>query len=253
MHYKLKNYAAMIEQYQKAVEIEPQQKLARFNLGVAFINQEQYFEAFEQFKAITEIDPGDSEALALMGQTLERAVEQQTSLGAAKYTAEEYLEAKIAFEKVLSADPKNKIANEYLVKVNEAIDSNFTQLITNAKAFLKKKKQEDAAEALEKALALKPTDEEALALRKQTKANIGKLVARYLSAGDRAFKRGDYETANREWTKASAFRQGQAKAKANLAKLSKLTSASLKKSLGAAKAALKKKDYVAARNAFRPA
>lgn len=253
MQYRLKNYAAMIEQYQKAVEIEPQQKLARFNLGVAFINQEQYFEAYEQFKAITEIDPGDSEALALMGQTIERAVEQQLSLGAAKYTAEEYLDARTAFTKVLTADPKNKIANEYLDKVNKAIDSNFADLIKQAKADLKKKRQEDAAEALEKALALKPDDPEATDLRKHTKANIGKLVGRYLSAGNTAFKRRDYDTAEREWNKAAEFRQGRTKAKASLAKLHKITGNQFKKDLSSAKAALKKHDYVNARNAFRRA
>lgn len=253
MQFRLKNYAAMIEQYQKAVEIDPQQKLARFNLGVAFINQEQYYEAFEQFRAITQIDPGDSEALALMGQTLERAVDQQLSLGAAKYTAEEYLEAKAAFQKVLSADPRNKIASEYLDKVNKAIDSNFDEYIASSKNFLKAKKQEDAAEALEKALTLKPDDPEAVELRKQTKANIGKLVARYLSTGDKAFKRGDYETAEREWTKAARFGQGKAKARANLSKLSKLTGASLKRHLSAAKAAQAKKDLVGARDAYRRA
>jgi tetratricopeptide (TPR) repeat protein len=253
MQYKLKNYAAMIEQYQKAVEIDPKQKLARFNLGVAFINQEQYFEAYEQFKAITEIDPGDSESLALTGQTLEKAVDQQLSLGAAKYTAEEYLDAKTAFQKVLSADPKNKTANEYLEKVDKALEDSFTQLMTQAKAALKKKKAEDAAEALEKALALKPDNEEAKTLRSKTKANISKLVGRYLKAGDSAFKHGDYETAEKAWKQASQFREGKKKAEASLAKLQKRTAGQLKSSLSKAKAALKKKDYVSARSAYRTA
>jgi tetratricopeptide (TPR) repeat protein len=253
MQYKLKNYAAMIEQYQKAVEIDPKQKLARFNLGVAYINQEQYFEAYEQFKAITTLDSGDSEALALMGQTLERAVDQQLSLGAAKYTAEEYLEAKQAFEKVLSADPKNKTANEFLGKVNKALEESFATYMAQAKAALKKKKQEDAAEALERALSLKPDDPDAMEMRKKTKANISKLVGRYLSTGNSAFKHGDYETAEKSWRQAMNFREGKAKAEAALAKLQKLTAGQLKSSLSKAKTAMKKKDFVAARNAYRAA
>jgi tetratricopeptide (TPR) repeat protein len=253
MQYKLRNYAAMIEQYQKAVEIEPQQKLARFNLGVAYINQEQYYEAYEQFNAITQIDPGDSEALALMGQTLERAVDQQLSQGAAHYAAEEYIEARTAFQKVLAADKRNKTANEYLERVEKAIDSNFNALMKKAADALKRKRQEDAAEALERALALKPDSEEAKEMRKKANADIGKLVARYLASGDRAYSRGDLETAQREWERAAAFRQGKAKAQANLAKLRKRTSADLQKNLNAAKAALAKKDLVGARNAYRRA
>jgi tetratricopeptide (TPR) repeat protein len=253
MYYRVKNYAAMIEQYQKAVSIDPKQKLARFNLGVAYINQEQYFEAYEQFKAITEIDPGDSEALALMGQTLERAVDQQLSLGTAKYTAEEYLEAKAAFEKVLSADPRNKTAKDYLAKTEKAIETNFAAFMAEAQTALKKRRQEDAAEALEKALALKPEDPEAKTLRSKTKADIGKLVARYLRAGDIAFKRGDYENAEREWTRAAQFRQGRAKATSKLAQLTKRASAEYNQAIRSAKDALKRKNYLAARNAYRKA
>lgn len=253
MYYNLKNYAAMIEQYKAAVEIDPQQKLARFNLGVAYINQEQYFEAYDQFKAITVIDAGDSEALALMGQTLQRAVDQQLSEGASKYTAEEYPDAKAAFEKVLTMDPKNKTANDYLAKVDAALEKAFQALITQAKSNLKQKKQEDAAEALEKALTLKPDDKEATELRKKTKANISKLVARYLKTADNAYKAGNYELAERGWKQAASFREGKKKAEAGLAKLNKKVGTELGAALKKAKASLKKKDLLAARNAFRAA
>lgn len=253
MHYKLRNYAAMIEQYQKAVEIDPSQKLARFNLGVAYINQEQYFEAYEQFKAISEADRRDSEALALMGQTLERAVDQQLSLGAAKFTAEEYAEALAAFEKVLSVDPRNKIALDYQARAQKAVDTEFKKAMDQAKAAIQAKRQEDAALFLEKALSLKPGNAEAEDLRKRTRADIGKLVQRYLTAGERAFARGDFETAEREWTRARGFAQGRAKANANLAKLRERSKAELKRSLTAAKGAMQRKDYVAARNAYRAA
>jgi tetratricopeptide (TPR) repeat protein len=253
MQYNLKNYAAMIEQYKAAVEIDPQQKLARFNLGVAYINQEQFYEAYDQFKAITEIDPGDSEALALMGQTLQRAVDQQLSEGAAKYTAEEFPDAKAAFEKVLVMDPKNKTANDYLGRVDEALEKAFQAHIAKAKGFLKQKKQEDAAEALEKALTLKPDDQEAQDLRKKTKANISKLVARYLKGADNAFKAGNYEAAERGWKQAAAFREGKKKAELGLAKLQKKVGGELSAALKKAKASLKKKDLVGARNAYRAA
>jgi tetratricopeptide (TPR) repeat protein len=253
MYYNVKNYAAMIEQYKAAVEIDPDQKLARFNLGVAYINQELYSDAFGQFKAIADKDPSDSEALALMGQTLDRAIDQTLAAGTGKFTAEQYAGAKADFEQVLSMDPKNKTAGEYLAKTDKEIEKLFGQHMAQAKKFLKAKKSEDAAEALEKALALKPDDEDAKALRSQTKANIGKLVARYIAAGEKAYKRQDFEAAETEWTKAAVFSEGKKKAGALLAKLRARTTTALSGSLKTAKAALKAKELVKARNAFRAA
>jgi tetratricopeptide (TPR) repeat protein len=253
VYFNLKDYASMIEQYKKAVELDPKQKLARFNLGVAYINQEQFFEAWQQFKAISELDPSDSEALALMGQELENAVNQKLTLGTAKYTAEEYPDAKDAFQAVLTMDPKNGQAKDYLAKVEEQVEKGYAADMKAAKAALKAKKQEDAAEDLEKALALKPDDAEALALKEQTHANISKLVKRALAAGDAAFKAHDYEGAEAAWNRASAFKEGKAKAQLALAKLHKLTNSEVGSQLRKAKAALREKKYVDARNAFKAA
>jgi tetratricopeptide (TPR) repeat protein len=251
MYYNQKKYSDMIEQYKKAVEIDPKQKLARFNLGVAYINQEQFAEAFDQFKAITEIDPSDSEALALMGQTLERAVDQLLAQGTGKFTAENYVDAKVDFARVLELDPKNKTAHEYLDKTQTAIDKNFSTEMAKAKKALKAKKAEDAAEALEKALAMKPDDEEAKTLHSKTNFNIGKLVDRYLHKGDADFKRGDYEGAEREWKHAESFTKGKEKARVKLAKLAKLTTTEVAKAMKKAKAAEKSKNLVGMRNAYR--
>ena len=253
MYYNEKNFAAMIDEYKKAVEIDPNQKLSRFNLGVAYINQEQYAEAYDQFKAITDIDKNDSESLVLMGQTLERAVDQLLTSATSKYTAEDLGGAKADFEKVLTLDPKNKTASEYLGKVTKAVDKAFAEQMDKAKKFLKAKKKEDAAEALERALAMKPDDEEAKKLRSETKADIGKLVKRYLAQGDRAYDAENYESAEKLWKQAQGFRQGKESATKKLAKLTKKTSGALASALKEAKNALKKKDLAKARTAFRKA
>jgi tetratricopeptide (TPR) repeat protein len=253
MYYNLKNYSAMMEQYQKAVEIDPKQKLARFNLGVAYINQEQYAEAYDQFKAITDIDPGDSESLALMGQTLEKAIDQLLAQGTSDFTAENYVDAKASFEHVLALDPKNKTAGDYLAKTNVEIDKKFDEAMAKAKSSLKAHHNEDAALALEQALTLKPDDKDAQAMQGNTKANIGKLVKRYLDAGDKAFKHEDYDTAEKEWTKAKSFKQGKEKAGIKLAKLAKLTTGQLAKAMKKARAAERDKNLVSMRNAYRAA
>jgi tetratricopeptide (TPR) repeat protein len=253
VYFDLKDYASMIVQYQKVVDLDPKQEKARFNLGVAYINQEQFFEAWQQFKAISELDPSDSEALGLMGQELENAVNQKLALGTARYTAEDYGEAKTAFEAVLTMDPKNKQAKEYLEKVDEQVNKSYQSLVAQAKAALKSHKKEEAVEALEKALALKPDDPEATSMKNAIHADISKLVKAYLAKGENAFKNKDYENAESYWTKAQGFNAGKAKATANLARLHKLTGAQISASLKTARLALKNKGYEKARKAFEAA
>lgn len=253
LYFKKQDYADMVEQLEKAVAIDPKQETVRFNLGVAYTKQERFYDAWQQFKAVTDLDPGNGEALTIMGQTLESAVDQQLSQGTAHYTADELADAKVSFGNVLSMDPKNKTAQNFLSKVNDQLEKNFQDLITKAKDYLRRKKQEDAAETLERALSLKPGDPEATELRGKTNADIGKLVARYLSAGDKAYKRKDYDAAETAWNRASAFSEAKKKAGARLDKLHKLTGAELAKDLKAAKAALKRKDLLAARADYRSA
>jgi len=253
LYYKTQDFADMVEQLQKAVEIDPKQVTARFNLGVAFINQERFYDAWQQFKAITELDASNSEALVLMGQTLENAVDQQLTQGGAFYTADQLGDARTAFQHVLDMDPKNKKAKDYLDKVNAQLDKNFADLIVRAKEDLRKGKREDAVEVLERALALKPDDPEAKELRGKTKANIGKLVERYLAAGDKAFSRKDYDGAETAWRHAQGFSAGKASADRKLAKLAKLTDNQLRSALLAAKRDLARKDLLAARNDYHDA
>gem|GEM_PF-4556726 len=253
VYFNQKDYAAMITQYQKAVDIDPKQEKARFNLGVAYINQEQFYEAWQQFKAISELDPSDSEALGLMGQELENAVNQKLTLGTARFTAEDYPAAKDAFGAVLSMDPKNKQAKEYLDKVDEQMNKGYQTYLTAAKSAIKAHKKEEAVEALEKALALKPDDPEATSMKNAIHADISKLVKSYLAKGENAFKNKDYDNAESYWTKAQGFNAGKAKATANLARLHKLTGAQIGAALKAARLALKNKSYGKARKNFEAA
>lgn len=253
VYFKLKDYAAMIAQYQKAVELDPKQTVARFNLGVAYSSQELHFEAWQQFKAVTDLEPSNSEALAMVSQELDGAIGQKLALGTAKYTAEEFADAKQAFDDVLTMDPKNKQAAQYLAMVNTQVDKGYATYMKQARAALKAKKQEDAAEAVEKALSLRPDDADALALKEQTHANISKLVKRYLGDGDAAYRTKDYDGAVKAWTRALDFREGKAKAEADLAKLHAMTDSQVSGQLRQAKAALKAKDYAKARAAFRQA
>lgn len=254
MYYEVKDFGNMLEQYQKAVEIDPQQKLARFNLGVAYINQEKYVEAYDQFKAITDqIDANDTEALALQGQMLGQALDQLNTQGASHFTAEEYRDALGKFSKVLELDPNNKTALDYQGKTSAIIEKRFAELMSEANSHLKKNKKVEAAEALEKALALKPDDEDAKDKRDKLKNILAQLANKYMSNGDKLYKKGFFEQSRKEYEKVAAFPKYRDKAKKKLAALDKKFGKDLADALKKAKSSLAKKpaDLIGARNAYR--
>ncbi len=254
MYYEVKDFGSMLEQYQKAVEIDPKHKGARFNLGSAYFNLEKFPEAYDQFKAITDlIDPNDTEALALQGQMLGKAIEQLNAQGASHFTAEEYREAVNQFGKVLLLDPNNKIAQGYESKTKEIIEKRFAELTKEANGYLKSGKKVEAAEALEKAQALKPEDEDTKAKREKLKSILEPLAKKYLSNGDKFYKKGLFEQARKEYDKVVQFPKFRDKAKKKLADLDKKFSKDLAAALGKGKSAMAKKpaDLISARNAYR--
>ena len=220
MYHRKKDYLNMVEEYEKALKINPNHKYANFNLGVAYINQERFADAYKVFTKITEkIDSSDAEALALQGQTLEAAVNDYNQKGTSFFTNEEFDKAEAAFKKTLELDPRNEIAKNYLKKAEGIIENGYRENMDRARNLLKKKKQVEAAEAVDTALNYKPDDKEAKKLRRQLSGEIKKLVAVYLKNGDKALANGDYDTAEKEYEKAYKYKSGKVKALAKLKKL----------------------------------
>lgn len=254
MYHRDKNYLKMVDEYEKAVKIQPSQEDARFNLAAAYYNQERYAAAYEQFAYITEkINTSNSEVLALQAQTLEKAIAELSAAGTTAFTAEDYFLAKTKFEEVLKLNPKDKSAAKYLDEAQKQIDLKFAEYVKAGDSFVKKGKKTDAAELFERALALKPDAKDVKAKRDKLGADISSLVNRYLGKGDSAFGKGDYFSAEENYRKALAFKQGRAKAEAKLKKLGDKFKGDFTKKLKAGKAALGSGNLSAARNAFKSA
>ncbi len=254
MYHRDKNYLKMVEEYEKAIAISPDQELARFNLGVAYINQEDFAKSYDQFKYITDkINPSCSECLALQGQTLERAIQEQLNKGTTAFTSEDYLLAKNAFEKVLALNGSNKEAQRYLEESTKKIDSEFNKFLREAKALEKKNKRIDAAAAIDRALALKPGDEEAKKIQGKIGADISQLGKIYQLAGDKAAKTGDYETARNEYLKLQRIPRFKDSAAKKLAQLDLKFKKNLDEAVNEGDGYFKKGDLAKARNSYKRA
>ena len=254
LYHRDKNYLKMVDEYETAIKIEPNQENARFNLAVAYINQEQFANAYKQFAYITEkINPSNSEVLALQAQTLERAITELKAAGTTAFTAEDYFTAHKDFEEVLALYPKDKEAQKYLDESSKQIDLKFAEFVKDGDKEAKKGRKVAAAEAYEKALALRPDDEATKKKRNKLGADISQLVKLYLAKGDKAFKAGDFFGAEENYNKAKGFKQGKDRAEAKLKKLGDKFKGDFSKALHRGNAALKENKLADALRAFRAA
>jgi len=254
MYHLDKNYLKMVEEYEKAIQIEPNAEDARYNLAAAYTLQEEYAKAYEQFAYITDnINKGNSEVLALQAQTLDKAIDELKSAGTAAFTAEDYFTAKTNFEEVLKLDPRDKTAEKYLDDANKQIESKFAEYVKTADKFAARGKKTDAAEYYDKALSLKPDDEDIKKKSKKLGADISLLVNRYINDGDAAAARGDNFTAEDFYNRADQFKQGKTRAEAHLKKLGDKFKGDFQKKMRAGKNALSNDSLAAARTAFKAA
>jgi Flp pilus assembly protein TadD len=67
---KTGNMEGAMEQFGKAVQLQPRSAEAHYNLGAAYMNSERYGEASALFRRALEIDPGHRQA-AMMLEELE--------------------------------------------------------------------------------------------------------------------------------------------------------------------------------------
>jgi tetratricopeptide (TPR) repeat protein len=94
--YYLEKYKEAIKQYEIAINIDPEYKDAYYNLGVAFANLGKYTEAIEQYKKVINIDPGFKAAYYNLGIIFAKL--------------KKYDEAIKQYKKVINIDPGFKAA-----------------------------------------------------------------------------------------------------------------------------------------------
>jgi tetratricopeptide (TPR) repeat protein len=142
-----KQYQLAVESFLKAVEAEPQDYSARFNLALAYSLQGKDAEAIAQYKKTLELKPGLYQADLNLGISLLRAreaaeavpylsaaVAQKSNefrpnyyLASALYASGDFVKAEQAYTSALALDPKSPDAElglaHALAKLNRVIDA----------------------------------------------------------------------------------------------------------------------------------
>jgi len=177
--YMLGEYLAAIEDFNKAIELNPKYSDALNGRGLAKYRLGEYSAAIEDFNKAIELDPKDSTAF--------------NNRGLAKYSLGEYSAAIEDFNKVIELDPKNSYAlvgrgvshclleryEECLKDCSKSIELDpkfYYGFLRRGIAFLLLRKYEEAIKDIDQAVQLLPNDSE---------PPMGQLLlARYVKKGN---------------------------------------------------------------------
>jgi len=127
MHGTLGNHEIAIQQYRKAIDLQPNYVMAHYNIGINYDYLKEYAKAIASYKRAIALRPGYARAYY--------------HTGLAHCSLKEYEEALAAFRKTVAIEPKNSAAHK-------AIGSVYRSL----------KQYRSALSAYRTALALRPND-----------------------------------------------------------------------------------------------
>jgi len=95
-HYKNKNYEKAIEDFKRAVDVDPNYKTGYYNIASSYDHLKKYDEAIKYFKLAIEIDPSYKDA--------------ENQLGLIYFSKEDYVSAIAHFLRVIQIDPNYAVA-----------------------------------------------------------------------------------------------------------------------------------------------
>jgi len=129
--YYLEQFTDMISAYQKAISINPSHGGARYNLALALYRQGVFDDARKEADEAVKLQPGDPASNQLVVRIHDASIEDLLKKGTEAYTAERLGEAIQAWEKVLTLDPHNPEAKQYLdqatTKVTQAVQDHLAK------------------------------------------------------------------------------------------------------------------------------
>ncbi len=178
-------YAAALDMLQLVLDIEPEHKSARtlkdaiedtvksvitqnLEIGQAAERNGQYLTAIESYSRILELDSSHVEALRARQRTARNLdLAQQLNRAMELYREGEYVRSRRYFQAVLTTDPSEPIATEYLRKIDQALaqspvleeiqkDKTVWPLYLDGLRHMRNKEYQKAIEAWEKVLQAYP-------------------------------------------------------------------------------------------------
>ena len=192
-HYYLHEYEDAIESYQKAIELNPEDAGAYYNMGISYDNIEAYEKAIEAYQKAIELNPEDAGVYYNMGisydniEAYEKAIEAYqkaielnpedarayNNMGVSYENLERYVEAIEAYQKAIELNPEDAsaynnmgVSYENLERYVEAIEAYQKAIELNPEdaraynnmgdSYSKKNAHLKAIEAYQKAIELNP-------------------------------------------------------------------------------------------------
>jgi tetratricopeptide (TPR) repeat protein len=102
------NYTQVLNQYEKILEITPNNSIVLHRMGLIFYGREDYQKAEKYFQKVVNLYPFDYEALTMLAWT--------------KFKLNKTLEAKTLFQKALLNTPSGSAASEGLELLSAAVE-----------------------------------------------------------------------------------------------------------------------------------
>lgn len=194
-----------------------------YNRGLELYNQANFMDAITQFERCLEIDPENSLARKWQENAFTALVEVQKAKYARKqqekgqevselmkkgvsfYSKGEYFKAEARFREVLALDPQNAEAKDYLARSEKARKDKAADYLRKAEAFRAKGDYPKALDAYQKALEYEPSSPEAQKGLAEAKEEAARLASEHLAQGKTLYRKGDLSGAEEEFRTALAL------------------------------------------------
>lgn len=205
--------------YREVLDLDPENETAKQQIRLlqnridAFVNEKlqaanraydrgDYAQASELGQQILAVSPRQEDAMALLqriGQINTRRAEEFVRRGMDYFEARDWNRAVGEFDKALSADPKNRTAQQ---KREEALSqSGIQQLLEQAQVYYSQSQFLQAIEFYKRILERDPVHPVARARLDECQRQLNAQVEKYFERGLRLYAVDDYEGAIREWDK----------------------------------------------------
>lgn len=150
--------AAALENYAKAIELNPKSPVIYLNRAIAHSKNKDYDAAISDFDTSIELNPDDISAYANRAALFEKIGKQDLAV--------------LDFKKILELDDKNEIALNNLKRIED-----------EKARILQKQKDEEAAKALAEAEKLKPVEDPAPKVETKAEPEVVKTPPEFLDIG----------------------------------------------------------------------
>lgn len=153
--------------------------------------------------------------------SLNRKYESHLISGDQYLIDEDFNEAQSEYNLALDVKPGDEVVTQKLREVDEMVDSLYQAALADGKRLVSDNQFEEAVPPLQRAIVLKPEEEEAQTILDEINSQVNQGYSESMDAGERYLANSNYSAAKSEFSKALGFKPGDAAAQAKLDEISR--------------------------------